>query len=212
MIQYVTYVSSTLHHILTWLGHHEGPLAYIALGAAAMVEYIFPPFPGDTITVFGVFLTHAAKYRIWLTYLAVTLGSTVGACVAYGLGHALESWPEEKMPRWLSQQVHGETLNKLLRRFEDHGNWLLIINRFIPAFRGLVFFAAGMTRINIWRVIVFGTLSAAAWNGLLFVIGYTIARNWHQLAGLLSTYSYFALGAILAVIVLLGLRKLARSR
>src|SRR5439155_617231 len=48
--------SSVLDSILDWLRHHEGPLAYVVVGLASLIEYVFPPFPGDAIAIFAISL------------------------------------------------------------------------------------------------------------------------------------------------------------
>lgn len=42
MVEYIDQLISAL-----------GPLGLLVLGLAAMLEYVVPPFPGDTITLLG---------------------------------------------------------------------------------------------------------------------------------------------------------------
>jgi membrane protein DedA with SNARE-associated domain len=82
----------------------------------------------------------------------------------------------------------------------------LAINRFVPAIRSVFFVAAGISNVPPWKVVVFGGLSAATWNGLILAVGYAIGDNWDRLLELYRKYT--VVGIVLAAVVLLvlGLR------
>lgn len=65
----------------------------------------------------------------------------------------------------------------------------LAVNRFLPALRAFFFVGAGLSRMNVVTVIVFGGLSAAVWNALLMAIGYAVGSNWEVLRELAERYT-----------------------
>jgi len=77
--------------------------------------------------------------------------------------------------------------------FERHGSKLLLLNRFLPAMRAFVFLGAGLSRISMAAVLVYGGISAILWNALLLVAGYYLAVEWDALLALVSTYNAAAL-------------------
>jgi membrane-associated protein len=79
----------------------------------------------------------------------------------------------------------------------------LVVNRFLPALRAFFFVGAGMSRMNVGPVIVFGGISAALWNALLMGIGYAVGNNWDVLRDLAERYAVATL--ILVVITVIGL-------
>src|SRR4051812_33831071 len=66
-----------------------GPLGYAVLFLAALVEYIFPPFPGDTITLLGGIYAVRGEKSWPLVFAVVTLGSVLGCAIDYGAGARL---------------------------------------------------------------------------------------------------------------------------
>ena len=184
--------------IIAWMEAHEGPSGYVALGLASLIEYVFPPFPGDTVALVGVFLAATAGWSWTAVYLALNLGSVLGAMSAYAAGRAAAR--REVRPRWLQTPRVEAALREIEARFEAHGAIVIALNRFVPALRAFFFIAAGLARMNALAVLLWGAVSACAWNALLLLLGFVVGSNWALLARVVGTYSWAAvLLAILAV-------------
>ena len=61
-------------------------LVVLVVFAAATLEYLFPPFWGDTIMLSGCFLAGLDRVGSLEVFAAAFLGSCLGALGAYGLG------------------------------------------------------------------------------------------------------------------------------
>lgn len=173
-----------------------GPFGYLFLGLAAMLEYVFPPFPGDTITLLGGVYAVRGE-RPWpLVLLSVTLGSVLGAAINYRFGQfiadRLERRPDERLPLGLSH----ESMHRLQQKMVDRGAFLLVINRFLPSLRALIFVAAGASAMPLGKVLSLGALSALAWNLLMLGIGIALGGNIERLSSLFATYQKVALGLV----------------
>lgn len=200
--------------LLEWLTRSEGPLAYVALGVASLLEYVFPPFPGDSITVLGVVLAAGAGYSLAWVYVALNLGALLGGMAAYGFGRLIAEQRLTKSPRFLRGQQVRRAIDTVLARFERHGVAYLAINRFVPALRSVFFVAAGMARLPAWKVALFGTASAMLWNGLLLGAGWAVGANYDRLAAWVRTYTYAAIGvvALIAIVVVVRVVRARRAR
>ena len=157
------------------------------LFVSSMVEYVFPPFPGDTVTLFGAFLAAAEGWSVPLVFAAVTAGSLAGAALDYALGRRLARTPVEELTG--RRRRARERLGPILERFERHGAAYVAINRFLPGVRALFFVAAGMARLPLGKVLAWGALSAAAWNALIIAAGFALGENWERLLGWLRAYT-----------------------
>jgi len=187
-----------LDSILDWLRHHEGPLAYLVIGLSSLVEYVFPPFPGDTISLFAIYLVFAASYSLPIVYAVLVLGAIVGGQVMWALGRSIGKG--RPRPKFLSGPKASQAIADVEAHFDAHGSLFLVVHRFIPALRAFVYVAAGMSGISFWRVLLLGGLSAVLWNGALMGLGWLVASNWESLARYVSVYSAVAL-----VLVVIGL-------
>ncbi|MCS6798965.1 MAG: DedA family protein [Myxococcota bacterium] len=189
---------------LQWVRDHHGPLGYAALGLAAAAEYVVPPIPGDLIVLFGAFLAARAGWSAAGVWLVCTGASLLGMLAAWRLGLGLgDRW--ERWPSWLRTDRTRALLASMQHRFERHGPWVLLANRFVPAFRMVVFVAAGLARAPACTVLAWGGASAAIWNALLLVAGWTVGDNWERLVAFAQNYTRVAFVVALALVVALGL-------
>ena len=190
-----------LTDLLPWISAHEGFVAYAILGIGALTEYVLPFLPGDTLTLFGVFLSVSAGYRGAFVFLAISAGSLVGSLIAYGLGRY---WvrDESRIPKFFTGPKMSRALRDVQDRYRKSGNVYLVVNRFLPGVRGIALLAAGMSSVPLWRVIVFGGVSSLAWNGLLFGVAYVAGDNWPLMERIMRNYGLSVSAAVLCAVLI----------
>jgi membrane protein DedA with SNARE-associated domain len=186
-------------------------LGYLVLGLASLIEYVFPPFPGDTVALFGVFLAATARWSALWVYLALDVGAIVGGLAAYAFGRSI-SRPEHR-PRFLRGARTEEAIRTITERYAKHGAAYLAINRFVPALRAFFFIGAGIAKLRWTSVVLWGGLSAAVWNAILLAVGWWVGSEWDRLRGLMSTYASVVLAlVVVAIAVALGRALWARRQ
>jgi len=173
-----------------WLERFAGtpnhPIGLLILFLSAGIEYVFPPFPGDSVTLFGAVLVGKWNWSFPVCFAAVAAGSTVGAAVDFFLGVKLHAWREGKDAKT------DRAIEKILNGFRRWGIWLIAANRFFPGIRAFFFVAAGMAGFSFWPVIALAFLSAVVWNLLIFGVGVTIGSEFDRLKEFVSTYQTVA--------------------
>lgn len=175
-------------------------LGLLVLAVCSGIEYIVPPFPGDTVTLAGAILIPTAGWPWYGVFAATILGSLVGAWLNWLLGRWLVSAEEHTfIHRWLAEPSRHAKLEQLAAKFEQHGAAYITLNRFIPAFRGLFFIASGVAGLSLPRVLFFGGVSAALWNMALLGVGAAVGYNIDRLGHLLGVYGKVVV-AILCVV------------
>jgi membrane protein DedA with SNARE-associated domain len=196
--------------IIDYLSSGQSAPGLLILFGSAFVEYVFPPFPGDTVTLFGAFLAANFDWSVPLVFAAVTLGSLAGSAADYGLGRRLAKTPVDQLSG--RKRRAREKVQPILEKFERHGAVYVVVNRFLPGIRAFFFIAAGMARLPLWKVLAWGAVSAAAWNALIIGVGFAIGKNWDRLLGLLRTYTTGAWILIGVVVAALFVRWLVKRR
>lgn len=168
-----------------------GGLAVLLL--ASGLEYLVPPFPGDSITVLGGVYAVRGGVPIAAVFAVLMAGSLLGAmgdwALGRWLGRKLEAAPHQK--HWL-RFLSREQLLEWEVRFRKRGALWLAINRFLPGVRGPIFLAAGAAGMPARRVLLWGGLSSLVWNALLFAAGYAVGGRAERLEALLQGYGRFA--------------------
>lgn len=185
--------------MLDWLigfaSERDHPLGFAALFASALLEYVFPPFPGDTITLFGAVLITAYGWSAAGVFGAVLSGSVGGGMLAYALGRRLRARQRADAPG-----ARRAAIDRVIARFERHGPAYLVVNRFLPGLRAFFFVAAGMAGMRARDVLLYGAISAALWNAVIIGAGAALGANLDTLERWVTRYSaavWIALGAAL---------------
>jgi membrane protein DedA with SNARE-associated domain len=189
-----------LDEFLHTLEHGPQYWAYALVAAAAAVEYVFPPIPGDTVALFAVALAVRAQLHWVFVYLSMTLGALLGGLGAWGFGLWLAN-NEDSWPSFLKTPGATRALDAVRRGYEQHGGMYLAVNRFLPALRAFFFVGAGLSRMSAGPVIVFGGISAALWNALLMGLGYAVGNNWDVLREVAERYAAATLILIVLAVI-----------
>src|SRR5215510_785873 len=97
---------------------------------SAFLEYVVPPFWGDTFMLVGFFLAAQGVAPPVVIFAMALLGSILGAAVAFRLGERFGFAVLHRLP--LFSRRSEERVERLFRRF---GEPLLAANRFVPLVR-----------------------------------------------------------------------------
>jgi membrane protein DedA with SNARE-associated domain len=193
--------------LLDVVARHHGDWGVIVLFLSSLIEYVFPPFPGDVVTLFGTYLVIQGLWSFPFALFLATAGSLVGAAIDYGIGtwvgRHLDRIPSKKTASHWSLLTQ-EKYHLLLERFRKYGIAIIAINRFLPGIRAFFFVAAGAAAMPLWIVLVFAAISAILWNTLLLGTGLAVGANWPRLQQLFQSYS-MAVWILLAAFLLAGL-------
>lgn len=180
----------------------------MVLFAGALLEYVVPPLPGDTVVVAGAALVTAFGWPLWPVLAACTAGSVVGSGVAWAVGAAFVA--RGGLGR-LGPRA-GPAVALLTERFARHGARYLAINRFTPGVRAFFFLASGAAGLRLPVVLGWSALSAAAWNALLVGLGWWLGDNVALLEDLLTRYTAVVGAAVAVAMAVVLLRVWAEVR
>jgi len=176
----------------------------LVLFSSAFIEYVFPPFPGDTVTLAGAVLVTAFGYSFPAVFLVVLAGGLAGAAVDYWIGVKVARGTRSRVARtWIARSaVRGA--DRAIDAFSRHGEAYVVLNRFLPGIRAFLFVAAGMAGMRFGRVMFFATISAIAWNLLVIAIGMALGSRIDDIEALFHQYQVlvWALMGLVAVVLL----------
>ncbi|TNF29478.1 MAG: DedA family protein [Deltaproteobacteria bacterium] len=196
-----------LREILEQIREWPPWITYAALFFGAYVEYVFPPFPGDTVVVAGAVLVTAFGWNLWPVLALVTAGAVLGALTDWALGRWLfrTGRLERLRPSW------REAIDGIARQFARRGAWYLAVNRFVPGIRAFFFVAAGIAGLR-WRaVVLWSGLSALLWNALLLQVGFLLGDNIDEIDTLLARYTQ-VVWVVIALVLAFVVYRFVRAR
>ena len=175
------------------------PIAFIVLFIASTIEYVFPPFPGDTVFLFGAFLAAKDLLPISVVFIAGTLGSFAGSLAIYAFGKT------KGRDYFLKKDFSFFSASKvktLEDRFSRWGSAIIVVNRFAPGFRPFFFVAAGIAKMPFLKVAVMSLVSIILWNIGIFYLGYRMGLEWEKMKRFLGLYSNVIIVFITTIIVI----------
>ena len=167
---------------------------------SALIENIFPPYPGDTVTVFASSLVGNGKISFLSLTTSLYLGSMLGAIFMYFMGtHVLNFFATKIKWKQFQSLTDKEHINKAHDWFEKYGILAIIISRFSAGIRFFVAIVAGVVKMNIFIFSLAFTIGTILWNAVLIYFGYALGKNWSDILNMIKGY-YVGFFSILSVI------------
>lgn len=186
---------------------------YAFLFFSSFVENLFPPIPGDTITVFGAFLVGTGRLSFLIVFIITTLGSSSGFLMLYMFGAYLErEFFIERDYRFFS----AKSIIDAEDWFRKYGYYAVAANRFLPGIRSVISIASGISGLSPIKVLLYCNLSAALWNFIWIYTGYTLGNNWEivkeRFLSIAGGYNTIALMIMLIAVCFIAVKKMRNRR
>lgn len=195
-----------------WLTALPPAALYLALGAAAAVENIFPPLPSDTVVAFGSFIAARGHGSAAGSFLATWVGNVTGAMFMYFLGRR---YGAERLMRRLAKGGGGDAEAKIRAWYGRRGIWALAFSRFLPGVRAFVPPIAGALRVPPLQALLAMSLASGVWYGVITWLAFRVGDDWDALAARIGGVSRgvgLAALAVTAIAVAVWLVRRRRSR
>lgn len=148
-----------------------------------VLENVFPPIPSELIMGIGGIRVGQGRMEMIPLLIAGTIGTTIGNFFWYLLGYRLgfkRLKPlVDRFGRWLT--LRWRDVEWLDRCFERHGEKIVFIFRFMPAFRTIVSLPAGLFRMSAWRFTLWTMGGALIWNIVLAGAGYYLGARFAKI-------------------------------
>jgi len=143
------------------------------------------PIPSEVIFVFaGALCTTAvtghAQLSLWAVIVVGSLGSLIGAQIAYEVARYAGRAIVERWGKWLL--VSTRDLDTSQRFFDKYGALTVSVGRVIPFIRSFVSLPAGIAEMARVRFASLSLLGSAAWIVLLTALGYGAGSSWKHVS------------------------------
>jgi membrane protein DedA with SNARE-associated domain len=172
---------------------------YIFLFLSSIIENLFPPIPGDTITVFGAFLVGIGRLNYALVFLFTTAGSVVGFMILAILGRFIS---REFFIKRNYKFFSAASIVSAEAWFERYGFWVVLANRFLPGIRSVVSLVSGITKLRLLHVFFLSLASAAIWNLLWIQVGFVLGNNWQTVRNKIAyIFAQYNIAACIVIVV-----------
>ena len=195
-------------------------LNYWTITLLMTIESSFIPFPSEVIVPPAAYKAAGgnSELNVFLVVLFATIGANIGALINYYLAYFVGRPIVYKFAnsRFGHMCLIDETKVKHAESyFDQHGALSTFVGRLIPAVRQLISIPAGLAKMKLPTFLLYTTLGAGIWNGILAAIGYylesvvpedqlmeTVKEYSHELG-----YIFIGLGALIVAYLIYKGRK-----
>lgn len=158
---------------------------YLALFVLSVASSACIPIPSEvTYVVAGALCTAAVtghvQMNLWGVVLWATVGSLLGAVIAYEVARVLGRAFVDRYGKWLL--LSHRDLDRSEAWFERWGSATVLVGRVIPVVRSFVSVPAGIAEMNRPRFWILTAIGSAAWAALLGGLGYGAGSSWNKVS------------------------------
>ena len=172
-----------LEEIVHFLLIQNSQIRFLFFFLSSFLENLFPPWPGDAITVFGGFLAYKGE-NLFLLTTATFFGNLAGGIFMYKMGNKFLLFLEKR------KLYAKKTLKQVFIWFETYSYILVAASRFMAGCKFLICPICGILKMNFLLFLFYFSISVILWNTILIYGGYFLAENWSFFLKILKTYTF----------------------
>ena len=199
--------------IVSQLKAQDPQIGYALIALATFLEYIILVLPAELLPTLGTVAASVANWSFIAVFIAGVSGSTAGAMLDYAVGRYMVSVRHDT---WLHRLFRRPTVanwvEQITTRFARHGTAFLLINRFLPPIRMVVFVVAGMAQLPTGRVAITAVVASSIWMLAVLAVGYALGFQLEAAVAFLDTYLMLSTVVVCTALILLVLRARRASR
>jgi membrane protein DedA with SNARE-associated domain len=159
-------------HVLAWIAQY----GYFAIFLLLVCGIVGLPVPDETLLAFTGYLVFKGNLSLPLAFAAAAGGSLSGITVSYTLGRTFGIQAIHRYGRYV--RITEEHVNKAHAWFARVGHWGLTFGYFVPGFRHLSAFAAGMSDVEAPQFALFAYSGGCLWVATFLGLGYFLGDRW----------------------------------
>jgi membrane-associated protein len=173
LVDFLLHIDKHLEEIIQ--DYQGWTYAILFLIIFAETGFVVTPFlPGDSLLfAMGTLIAGGnTGLNIWVMLLLLTVAAILGNSLNYQLG----SFFGVKVFKESNRILKLEYYNQSHTFFEKHGGKAIIFSRFLPIFRTIAPFVAGVAKMPFGRFTLFNIIGGVAWITSLLMAGYLLGQ------------------------------------
>jgi len=173
LVDFLLHIDKHLEEIIQ--DYQGWTYAILFLIIFAETGFVVTPFlPGDSLLfAMGTLIAGGnTGLNIWLMLVLLIVAAILGNSLNYKLGSFLGIKVFKEKNRILKLEYY----NQSHMFFEKHGGKAIIFSRFLPIFRTIAPFVAGVAKMPFGRFTLFNIIGGVAWITSLLMAGYLLGQ------------------------------------
>lgn len=180
--------------------------SYLGVYALMILESMVFPIPSELVMPLAGFLAYEGNFSFWLVCIVATIGTITGSVISYYMGAKGGNLLFVKYGKYFLLDLAD--LKKAEEWFKKSGELTVFAGRLIPVIRHLISIVAGISKMDIGKVIVYTAVGGFIWNTFLAGAGYVLGEHWRLIKHYLEPISMIVLLILAAIVVLFFYRRI----
>ena len=166
-----------MESLLEFITAHADTAHWFIFGALLLAGFNIPLVSEDLMLIASGVLASTLPPQFGIKLFIFTfLGCYLSDWICYFLGRTLGL--KLLTLKWFSRAIKASKLKKVQHFYSKYGIWTLGVGRFIPfGVRNVLFFSAGMGKMNFLKFIISDGIACIISNFTLFFLSYSFAKN-----------------------------------
>jgi membrane protein DedA with SNARE-associated domain len=178
------------------------------------LENVIPPIPSELVMPLAGFTAARGEMSLILLVIVGTAGSVLGCLFWYALARA---WGRDRFLRFIDRYglwltLSREEAEQATAWFERHGAPAVFFGRMVPTVRTLISVPAGLAGMPLGTFLLWTSLGALLWTGLLAGAGYLLEDQYERVEGWLNPVTTGVVVLIVGLYLFRLVRGLLRRR
>lgn len=134
---------------------------------------IFFALPGDSLLFTAGILASNNLLNLYQLIPIIFIATFLGGVMGYGVGIYIEKLRKYSFLKRFLKQEH---IDKAHTFFEKHGNFAIIVARFVPIVRTFTPIVAGIAKMEHWKYLKYNFVGSLAWSVSVTMVGYFLGN------------------------------------
>ena len=182
----------------TWIVSLIENYGYIGLYLGMLLEAIIIIIPSELILAMGGILAAQGYMAFWGVFFVGLLGSLSCALVIYYIGYYGGRPFIEKYGKYFFMKE--EDIAVADRWFNKYGMIAALLGRNFPIVRTLISFPIGVTRLNVYKFMLYSTIGSIPWTFIFVYAGFQLGDKWEVVANYINVLKIPIIIILLALI------------
>jgi membrane protein DedA with SNARE-associated domain len=203
-------MQSIVNDVVNWCTNVIAVFGLPGIFMLMLLESACIPIPAEATMMFAGFAVSQGKLSLAAVIVVGVAGNVVGAWIVYYVGLYGGRPFIDRYGKYVL--LRHEHIDLTERWFARYGALAVFFCRIVPGVRSFVSLPAGVARMPLWSFTLYTALGCVPFVAVLAWLGVKVGANWEQLLQQYKWLDYVVVGAVVALVAWVVVRRWRRTR
>lgn len=176
---------------------------------SAVLQQVFPPYPGDSVNIFAGYLSGMDSLHPVLAFVCYFAGTVISSIFLYYLGR---KYGPRVMNTKMFAKLTEQKKQRMVLLFKRYGVLYLMACKFLPGLNSIALLLSGAFMMEKKYAFTGIAAVAAMHNLFFFYAGRSVGQNWKAVEKFLYSVNKYAIIIVIIAVAIIGTYFLIRNK